>query len=383
MTFDALDRGRLRGLSGKKWRNYGADVLPAWVADMDFPVADPIREYLERMVATSDFGYPDDEESERLCRAFAGRAERRFGWVVDPTRIELMADVVQGILLCLQQYTQPGDGVIINTPIYPPFLTSTQSMARRVVRNPMLTGNDGFMLDTVGLAEIIDDRTRMYLLCNPHNPTGRVLRRAELEAIAELALRHDLVVIADEIHADLLYDGHRHIPFATLGPEVAARTITLTSATKSFNTAGLRLSIAVFGSAALQERFNAVPSRLRGGLNCFGAAVTRIAWEEGDAWLAELVDYLRGNRDLITRFLGERLSGVRYFPCESTFLAWLDCRGLGLERDPYSHFLERAGVALSDGRTFGDEGEGCVRLNFATPRVQLEEILERMSESID
>lgn len=381
--FDALDRARLRGLSGKKWSNHGGDVLPAWVADMDFPVAEPIRAHLEHMVATSDFGYPEEAESERLCRTFAERSARRHGWEPDPARIELMADVVQGILLCLQQYTRPGDGVIINTPIYPPFLNSTESMGRRILRNPMIAGNDGFRLDASGLADVDGDAARMFLLCNPHNPTGRILTRAELESIAEHALRHDLVVIADEIHADLLYDGRRHVPFASLGPEVAARTVTLTSATKSFNVAGLRLSIAVFGSAELQARFNAVPSRLRGGLNCFGAAVTRIAWEEGDAWLAELVDYLRGNRELITRFVSRRLPGVRYFAPESTFLAWLDCGGLGLEPDPCSYFLERAGVALSDGRTFGEEGEGCVRLNFATPRAHLEEILERIAGSIE
>ncbi|MDX1431598.1 MAG: MalY/PatB family protein [Gammaproteobacteria bacterium] len=381
--FDRLDRERLRGLSGKKWSNFAGDVLPAWVADMDFPIADPIRRYLERMVATSDFGYPEEAEAERLCRAFAERSARRFGWQVEPARIELMADVVQGILLCLQQFTRSGDGVVIDTPIYPPFLSSVESMGRRVVRNPMRTGNDGYLLDVAHLADIVDDATRMYLLCNPHNPTGRVLTRAELEAVAEQAVRHDFVVVADEIHADLLYDGRRHVPFASLAPEVAARTITLTSATKSFNTAGLRLSIAVFGSEQLQERFNAVPSRLRGGLNCFGAAVTRIAWEEGDDWLAGLVDYLHGNRDLITRFVTERMPQVRYFAPQATFLAWLDCRALDLEPDPCTYFLEHARVALSDGRTFGEEGEGCVRLNFATPRAQLEEILERMARSID
>ena len=381
--FDHLDRARLRALSGKKWSKYGGDVLPAWVADMDFPVTDPIREHLERMVATSDFGYADEAEPDRLRRAYVERCARHFGLEVDPARIELMTDVVQGILLCLQRFTRAGDGVVINTPIYPPFLESTESMDRRVVRNPLVATDDGYVLDAEGLARVVDESTRMYLLCNPHNPTGRVLTRVELEAVAEQALRHDLVVIADEIHADLLYDGRRHIPFASLDPDVAARTITLTSATKSFNTAGLRLSIAVFGSRALQDQFNVLPSRTRGGLSCFGAAVTRIAWEEGDAWLAELVDYLRANRDLITRFLSERMPRVRYFEPQSTFLAWLDCRGLAMESDPHDHFLERARVALSDGRAFGEEGEGCVRLNFATPRELLGEILERMADSLE
>jgi cystathionine beta-lyase len=220
------------------------------------------------------------------------------------------------------------------------------------------------------------------LLCNPHNPSGRVFRREELEGIAQVALARDLVVVSDEIHADLVFPGSRHIPFAALSPEIEARTITLSSASKPFNIAGLRCAVAVFGSDALRKRFLGCPRHLRGGLGSFGIAATEVAWRHCQPWLDEVLAYLGANRQLLADFTAAELPGIRHFRPEATYLAWLDCRALGLEPSPYRFFLSRAKVALSDGAAFGGPGRGFVRLNFATSRRILRLALERMAEAL-
>jgi cystathionine beta-lyase len=209
-----------------------------------------------------------------------------------------------------------------------------------------------------------------------------VFERHELEGLAALAIERDLVVISDEIHCDLVYSGRTHVPFATLGPEVEARTITLTSASKTWNIAGLRCAVAAFGSDALKRRFLTVPRHLRGGIGTLGLLATEVAWRHGEPWAARALAYLDGNRRFIADFLRERLPAVRYAPPEATYLAWLDCRALELPGSPQRFFLERAGVALSDGAVFGTAGEGFVRLNFATSRAIVAEILERMAKAV-
>jgi cysteine-S-conjugate beta-lyase len=383
MDFDTLDMARLRGLAGNKWRRYGDEILPAWVADMDFLQAAPIREHVARAGATGDLGYPLAEGPEALQEIFAERAMQRYGWQVDSARVELIIDVVQGLYLGLDIYCEPGEGAIVPTPIYPYFLSAAEENARRAMESPLVLDGTRFVIDTDALEACIDERTRVLMVCNPHNPTGRVFLREELEALAEVALRHDLVVIADEIFADVVFEGHRYIPFASLGPEIAARTVTFHSATKSFNLGGIRLAVAVFGSEALHQRFKAVPRRILGGHNCLGISVTRVAWQQCEDWLAGLVPYLQSNRDFVSEFLARRMPAVGHVPPEATFFAWMDCRQLDLPGGPYEYFLEHAKVALSDGAPFGEAGNGCVRLNFATPRKLLEQILEQLAESIE
>jgi cystathionine beta-lyase len=221
-------------------------------------------------------------------------------------------------------------------------------------------------------------------LCNPHNPTGRVLERQQLEAIAALAVERDLVVVADEVHADLVYSGHTHIPFASLSPEVAAHTITITSATKAYNIPGLRCGVMHFGSERLRDRFRAAfPDRMLGVVNRFGLEATMVAWRECGGWLDEVLRVLSVNRARITDVLAAELPGVHWYPPQATYLAWLDCRSIepGLE-SPRQHFLDRARVALTDGEEFGPGGEGCVRLNFGTSPEILEDILARMAGSL-
>lgn len=385
MNFDRLELHRLRARNGKKWSDYSnSDVLPAWVADMDFPVAEPIRQTLSRALELDDFGYCSKPPEDPVGEIFAARMRERFAWCVDPARVEALVDVVQGIYIALEVYSEPGDGVIVLTPSYPPFLHAVQETGRRLISHTLDFSEQHYSIDFERLQASIDPGTRILLLCSPHNPTGRVWRRAELQGLAELALERDLIIIADEIHADLTYPGHPHIVTATLGPEVAARTVTFTSATKAFSIAGLRFAIGVFGSDALRQRFNSIPRHIRGGVNSLGIETTKAAWRDGQPWLDRTVAYLHANRDLLSDFLDARLPAIRYAPPEATYLAWLDCRALALPQgqSPHDFFLEKARVAFSDGAAFGAGGEGCVRLNFATSRAILQQMLERVAAAL-
>jgi cystathionine beta-lyase len=383
VSFDDLELAELRRRRGEKWQDYPADVLPAWVADMDFPVAPPIAKYLAEAVRIHDLGYPQNPTPSALPAVFAKRVLERFGWTVDPKRVVVLTDVVQGIYIALETLTEPGAGVVLQPPVYPPFFDAVRETGRRLVVNPLVRGPRGYELDLDALRRVCDQGTRVLLLCSPQNPTGRVFTRAELEGIARVALERDLIVISDEIQCDLVYPGHRHVPFASLGPDVEARTVTLTSATKGFNIAGLRCAVAAFGSAELLRRFKSVPSHVRGGLNSFGLAATEIAWTEAQPWLDDVMAYLDGNRRFVADFVRERMPRIVHHVPESLYLAWLDCAALDLGgAAPFDFFLERARVALSDGRRFGPGGETFARLNFATSRPILREILERMARAL-
>ena len=350
---------------------------------MDFPVAAPIARERSRFVASNDVGYPLGLRQSGLAEAFCERMADRFAWSIEPARVEILSEVVQGLYLALAAFSTPGEGAIVQTPIYPPFLHAVRDLERRLVENRLVPGAGELVLDLDALERAIDPGTRVLLFCNPHNPSGLVASRAELERLAGLVLAHDLVVVTDEIHADLIFDGVRHIPFASLSPEIARRTVTLSSASKAFNIPGLRCAVAHFGSEALQQRFNAVtPKHFRGGLGLFGLAASVAAWRFGQPWLDEVVPYLQANRDFAQAFFAERIPGVRFFRPRATYLAWLDCAELGLSTPPAAHFLQHARVALSDGRLFGSGYETHIRLNFATSRPILAEILERMARSL-
>jgi cystathionine beta-lyase len=271
--------------------------------------------------------------------------------------------------------------VVVQTPAYPPFLRSVASTGRRLVENPLLEAGDRCEIDFEGLEEA-SAHARILLLCNPHNPTGRVFGRGELERVADVAARHDLLVVADEIHADIVFGGARHIPMETV-PGAAERTVTLTSATKSFNIPGTRAAVIHFGTPALKDRFEAaLPDHLLGRPGRFGLAATVAAWTGSEAWLEETLAYLAGNRDRVTSWVAAT-PGIAYHPPEATFLAWLDCRRLDLQASPYEFFLDSARVGLADGGDFGPPGVGHARLNFGTSATILDEILSRMSRALD
>lgn len=351
---------------GLKWAKAKPGVIPAWVADMDLPTAPAVVEALRRR-AEGDLGYPvwlDSADGGPLAVAFAERMAARFGWEPDPGLVRTYSDLNQALQVLLHVWTAPGDAVALHVPAYHPFLGTLETMDRPLRPIRLVPDGDSWR------AEIPDlTGCRVLLLVNPQNPTGRVFTRAELEELAELAERHDLLVISDEIHADLVYEPNRHIPFATILPD---RTVTLTSATKAFNLGGIRCSVAHIGSAELRKALDEQPPFLFGSANLFGVEATVAAWGHGDAWLADTVALLDRNR----RTLAERLpAGVSYRVPEATYLAWLDYGRPGMAE----RLEQEAKVLLNDGASFGPGGETFVRLNFATTEPVLDEILRRLA----
>ncbi len=377
--FDRPDPRRLRDGVGAKWTRYDDDVIPAWVADMDLGVAPAIRDALAAMVEREDLGYPGlimGELGPALCDRYASR----HGWEPDLGHVRSFTDVVQAIEATLWVATSPGDGVVVHTPIYPPFLGAVEQLGRELVDQPLVRQDGGWALDVDAL-RASPPSARVVMLCNPHNPSGHVLTAAELEAVAAVAVERDLLIVADEIHADLVHPGHRHVPIASLGAEVAARTLTLTSATKAFNVAGLRCAVGVVGPAVLRDAFAALPGHLLGAPSGPGVVATLAAWRHGDGWLDDVMAHLTANRDHLAARLAAEAPMLGHGPPDATFLSWIDATGLGVE-DPTGWLLRESRVALSAGERFGPPGVGHVRLNFATSRRLLDEIVDRMVEAI-
>ncbi|MDE2576899.1 MAG: aminotransferase class I/II-fold pyridoxal phosphate-dependent enzyme [Rhodospirillales bacterium] len=374
----------LRARQNVKWARYGADVLPAWVAEMDFSIAHPIRRVIEHAVADQDFGYPErrgGDAGAALADAFARRMQLRFGWAAEAALVQPITDLVQGTYAAIMAFSDPGDGVLLQTPAYPPFYQSIAETRRALVALPLPEA--GRKQDFTALAQAGDARTRVLLLCNPQNPTGHVFSRAELEEIGRIAIARDLVIVSDEIHADLVYDGAQHIPIASLSPEIAARTVTMTSATKSFNIPGLRCGVMHFGTAALRERFHArLPGHLLGAPGIIGIDATIAAWTHGQPWLDEVLAHLHANRALVDGFIAAELPGITWQPPAATYLGWLDCSGLRLPTGAFDFFHERARVAFSAGEVFDPARPHFVRLNFATSTRILEQLLGRVKDAV-
>lgn len=367
---------RLRRLQGVKWRRHSDDVLACWVADMDLGTAPAIVDELARAVADMDLGYHSSVYGE-LRTAFVDRMAQRHGWEVDRSRVVLFGDVLQGIEASLWWGTEPGDGVILHSPVYPPFWAAVRSTGRTIVEHPLRFDGERWRLDPTALSDVEAARPRAMILCNPHNPTGRCLARSELEELADLAERLDLLVVSDEIHAELIHPGGTHVPFASLGADIARRTVTVTSASKSFNLAGLKCAFAVADHDGLAERFESLPTHLLGSVNALGARANLAAYCEGDGWLAQTLGTLTANRDRLARRLDDELPGVLAGVPEATYLAWLDVSRFDLGATPAAALVERARVALSEGAEFGAGGEGFVRMNFATTPELLDQILDR------
>jgi cystathionine beta-lyase len=364
----------------EKWARAPEGAIALGVAEMDFPLAPPIKRVLADLVERSDLGYPTGELAGAVRESFASRWRTRHGAPLDPRRVVLATDVVQAIHLCLSACSDEGAGVLALTPAYPPFFSAIGGTGRRLVGCDLVPTADGYRVDLEAVRRAaFDGGASVLLLCNPHNPTGRVLDRVELEGLAELACDLGLLVIADEIHADLVLEG-RHVPIASLGDEIAARTVTLGSASKGFNLAGLRCACAAFGSDELLAAYGTVPSAQRGSVGLPGLLATLTAFEEGDAWLADVVGYLRANRDVVAATVGEQLPAVGHRPPQGTYLAWLDLRACRLGDSPAPR-LAASGILLADGPAFGAAGRGHARLNFATPRPVLVEALRRLVEA--
>jgi cystathionine beta-lyase len=370
-AFEGLDLDVLATRRSHKWRRYPPDVLPAFVAEMDYDLAGPVAAALRAAVDRQDCGYANESG---LGEVFAGFAAVRHDWTVDPGRVYLLPDVMAGVDTMLRLATGPGDGVVINPPVYPPFYEHIAARGRTVVEVPLIRGQ----LDFAGLEAAFAAGARAYLLCNPHNPTGRVFSADDLRLIAELAGRYRVTVIADEIHAPLALAGARHTPFVSFA-EGAAVGVTLASASKAFNIAGLKCAVAVAGSASMDRVLAAAPESLRYGAGLFGVLASEAAWTDGGPWLDELRQQLDRMRTLFGTLLAERLPGAGYVPPEAGYLAWVDCSALGLGAEPAAAFLDKGRVAVGRGLDFGAVGDGFVRVTIGTSSAILTEIVDRMA----
>ena len=365
-----------------KWHAYDEDVLPMWVADMDFVSPQPVIQALHDRVAHGVFGYP--RIMPELENVIVDRLAELYQWQIQPEDIVLNPGVVKGFNIACQAMAEPGGGVLVNPPIYFPILGAPKNagMFRQDVE--LVRSEDGtYQVDWEAFESVISEQTRLFILCNPHNPVGRVFQQEELTRMAEICLQHDIIICSDEIHCDLIFKGHRHVPIATLDTEIAQNTITLMAASKTFNLAGLQCSFAVIQNPELRERYKHAGKGLVSWVNLMGLVATEAAYRHGQEWLDELMRYLEANRDYAWHYVNEQLPGVSMAKPEGTYLAWLDCREAGIGENPYDFFLEKARVAMSDGATFGRGGEGFVRLNFGCPRSQLIDALERIKNALD
>jgi cystathionine beta-lyase len=382
MSMSDLNVDSLRQRRGEKWTQYPPDVLPCWVADMDFEIAQPIKDAIQQRIDRSDCGYPVAAQATGLPEIFCERVAERHQWTVTPDQVDLFNDVVQAIYFGLLALADEGEGVVIQTPIYPPFIAATTETKRRLVLCPLANTVAGYEIDFAQMRASIDENTSVLLLCNPHNPSGRCYTRAELEALAEIVVANDMTIISDEIHADLVFAPNKHIPIASLSPEVAARTVTLMSASKAFNIAGICMAFAVFGSAEMRKKFTQVPRHLRGGVSALSVAAVSAAFTAGQPWLDKTLAYLKTNRDFLAAHASANWPQVTHHRAQATYLAWFDFSNYDLPPSPYKFFLEHAKVALSDGARFGETGAGFTRLNYATSRPILQEALSRIDRSL-
>ena len=381
MKYDFDQVVERKGTDSIKWQRYGNEVIPLWVADMDFVSPEPIVKALHERVDHRVFGYagPGDE----LISVIKERLKRLYGWDVLAEHIIFVPGVVTGLNLAFHLFADPGDGVLVQPPVYSHFITDPIIRGRTLIDPPLIKKGGTYEIDFDTFEQTITTRTKIYVLCNPHNPVGRVFRTDELERLADICIRHNILICADEIHCDLLYPDYQHIPIATLGNEVAERTITFMSPSKTFNLAGLKCSFAIITNPLLREAWMRGSEGLIPHVNIMGLTAALAGFKDGQDWLDQCLSYLRGNRDFLVEYVHEKFPSINMTHMEGTYLAWLDCTKSGIRGNPFYFFLREGKVALNDGAECGKGGEGFVRLNFACPRKTLVDALERMTGALE
>jgi len=366
-----------RGTASQKWDKYaGRDVLPLWVAELDFRSPPAVLEALKARVDHGVFGYtrPPVELVEEVRQML----EARYRWTVQADWIVWLPGLVPALNVACRSVGSDGEAVITTVPVYPPFLTAPALSRRRRITVPMVKTGNRWRFEAQAFEEALSADTRLFLFCHPYNPLGRAFHRAELERIAEICQRHDLIICSDEIHCDLILEpGRTHVPTATLDPAIADRTITLMAPSKTYNIPGLGCSFAVIPNAELRRRFKAAMEGIVPHVNTLGFTAALAAYRHGEPWRLELLEYLRRNKDTVAAAI-DRLPGLQTTAVEATFLAWIDARRTGVENP--AKFFEQAGVGLSDGADFG--APGFVRFNFGCPRSILTEALARMAAAV-
>jgi cystathionine beta-lyase len=369
----------------EKWRAFAPDVIPLPVAEMDFPVAAPIREFLHSMVEHSDMGYLG--AIPELGNSFASFADKRWNWTVDPTRVRVATDVGVGVVEILRVFTIPGDGVLISSPVYQNFYTWINETKVKCIDVPFIhqQADDvslAWSIDWQGIEEAYSSGIKIHLLCSPHNPIGRVYTREELRKFVALAVKYNVIIISDEIHSPLEYPEHPFVPILTLGEEAQSHCVVVTAASKGWNIAGLKCAIIVSGSEAMHEKLNALPPALHFRASLFGAFATAIAFDKCVPWLDAVIAQLDQNRHLITTLLAEHLPEVTYHPPQHSYLAWFDLSALNLGDTPTTVILEKTNVAFNAGHIYGTQWHQFARMNFATSPEIITQAITQMARGI-
>jgi cystathionine beta-lyase len=373
-----------RGTGSAKWELYPEDVLPMWVADMDFMSPPAVLEALHERIDHGVFGYAfsDKELSDVIC----ARMQELYNWTVTPDQIVYLPGLVSGINVTCRAIGEVGDHVLTTTPSYPPFLSAPGNHGKQIVTFELTPHVEGqtirYSLDHAGFAAAITPQTKLLLLSHPHNPVGLNYSEADLRAMAGACIERGVVIISDEIHCDLMLGGSKHRPLASLDPAIAEHTITLMAPSKTFNVPGLGCSFAIVTNPELKAKLVKAEAGIVPHPNALGYVGAKAAYQHGGEWLNELLAYIESNRDLYVSYIHEHMPQLRCTVPDATYLGWIDCRGLNLSESPYQFFLREAKVAFSDGATFGPGGAGFVRINLGTTRAQLQETLERMRAAI-
>ncbi len=358
------------------------DVLPMWVADMDFPVADFILDAIRERLNHPVLGYTF--RSDRFSESVASWLNRRLGWKIETKAIGFSPGIVPALNMCVLEFTDPGDKVVVQPPVYFPFFSAISNHGRELVHNQLVKRDRSYEMDLVHLEDQFKAGAKLFFLCNPHNPVGRAWTLEELQKLAELCVKYGVMVISDEIHSDLLLSGNRHIPFASLGKDVADLTLTCMAPSKTFNLAGLYTSVMIATNPALMQRYEKILDALHvGGDNILGQVALEAAYTQGDEWLDQLLEYLEKNFQALCSVLNDELPELLISPLEATYLAWLDFSFLQLDDKELNDFIiHRAGLGLNDGPMFGPGGSQHQRLNLATPRKILMEGAERLAAAV-
>lgn len=376
---DAFSLAQLSERPGAKWNFFPKDVLPCWVAEMDFPLSGAVKDAIKAQVDKDHLGYLMAEGLPGVREAVVARLASRYGLNVDAEDVSLLSTTGSGIHLSVRAFTDPGDEVLLLTPLYPPFKAAVEAAGRVPVEVELINGEDGYTIDFAAMERAVTDKTSMLMLCSPHNPVGRVFTLEEVTGLADFAQKHGLTLVSDELHSDLLLDG-RHIPLASLDHPVAANVVTLYGPTKTFNIPGMHISFAICRNHDMLEKMKKTGAGLATAPNILAQAATLGAYGAGDAWLSEVLAYIRSNRDYLLERVARTMPKVKVHKPAATYLAWFDLRAFDLGPKVSDTLAERAKVGVNEGAAFGAGGEGFVRFNFGTNRAVLDEALTRLEQ---
>jgi len=359
------------------------DLIPMWVADMDLRIPDFIINAIKERADHPVYGYT--VRTDQYYNSVTGWMKKRFNWNIHKNHIIYTPGIVSALNMCVMAYTDPGDEVIVQPPVYFPFFSAVKNNERELIYNPLALKNGRYYMDLDDFRKKAGSKVKMMFLCHPHNPGGMVWTREELEELADICLKNDIIVVSDEIHSDLVFPPHKHIPFATLSDKINNITVACTAPSKTFNLAGLSTSNMIIRNRELMIRFMHIMEKLHvGNGNIFGAVAMQAAYDHGEEWLEQLLEYLQGNIDFVDEYLRANIPEIKAIKPEATYLVWLDCRDLGMEpKQLRDFFIYKAKVGFSDGATFGPGGEGFQRMNIACPRSVVEEALERIRKALN